>query len=84
MIKRLATMGAVLLAGCAAVVGIKTVGFAPEAIADAKGIDLAPAVAVDRARAAERLGAAIRFQTVSHQLASDNRPEEWGLHHFEI
>jgi len=42
---------------------------------------LAPPVAIDEARAAARLGEAIRFRTVSHQDPALNRWEEWDRFH---
>lgn len=42
---------------------------------------LAAAPSVDAARAAARLGEAVRFQTVLHQNPTDDRPEEWAKLH---
>ena len=69
-------IGALLLAGVA-VVAVRTATFAPKGVADASGITLAEATAFDVDAAAERLGAAVRFQTVSHQDIAENKPEEW-------
>lgn len=60
-----------------AVVGVRTATFAPAAVADASGITVADAPPFDVAAAAQNLGAAIRFQTVSHQDPAENKPEEW-------
>jgi carboxypeptidase PM20D1 len=68
--------GAVLLAGVA-VVAFKTMTFKPAGVADASGITLAPIPAFDIDAAAAHLGAAVRFQTVSHQNVTQNQPEEW-------
>ncbi len=68
--------GGLLLAGVA-VVAVKTATFKPAGVADASGIKVAQAPEIDVAAAATRLGAAVRFQTVSHQDVAENRPEEW-------
>jgi carboxypeptidase PM20D1 len=51
--------------------------FAPEGIADARGIAVAAALPFDAGASAARLGAAIRIQTVSHQDPAENQPGEW-------
>jgi carboxypeptidase PM20D1 len=77
MIKRIGGAIGVLLVATAAVVGAKTMLFAPEDIADSQGIVLAPIPKFDVGVAADHLGQAIRFQTVSHQDPAENKPEEW-------
>lgn len=69
-------IGIVLLA-TAGIVAVRTATFAPGDVATADGISLAQAPAFDVQAAARNLGAAIRFQTVSHQDPADNKPEEW-------
>lgn len=69
-------IGAVLLV-TGGVVALRTAMFAPADVATADGITLAPAPAFDVQAAAANLGAAIRFQTVSHQDPAENKPEEW-------
>jgi carboxypeptidase PM20D1 len=77
MIKKIGIgTGAILLLG-SAVVGVNTARFSPTGIAVAKGIALAAAPNVKGAQIAQNLGEAIRFQTVSNQDASQNKPEEW-------
>ncbi len=77
MIKKIGIgTGAIVLLG-GAVVGVNTARFSPAGIADAKGIALAAAPAVNGTQIAQHLGEAIRFQTVSNQDASQNKPEEW-------
>ncbi len=60
-----------------AIIAVRTMTFQPAGIAAASGIQLAAAPSVNVARAAEHLGAAIRFQTVSHQDAAENQQGEW-------
>jgi carboxypeptidase PM20D1 len=60
-----------------ATVAARTVVFAPAGVALADEIKLAVPPAFNLAEAAKHLGAAIRFQTVSHQEASENKLEEW-------
>lgn len=75
MKKRMAVgVGALALA---AVLAFRTVTFAPAAVGDPAGIKAADLPPIDSQAAAQHLGAAIRFQTVSHQNPADNRPEEW-------
>ncbi len=74
LIGRIALGALVIGAG---VIAVRTVTFGPSGIADARGIILAKAPPFDVNAAALRLGAAIRFQTVSHQNPAENKPEEW-------
>jgi carboxypeptidase PM20D1 len=66
-----------VVAVTAGVVAVRTMTFDVAAVADGRGIRLASAPAADVAGAAQRLGEAVRFLTISHQNAADNRPEEW-------
>ncbi len=76
----LATFGALVLIG--AIVAVKTISFAPQDVATADGIIVAPAgIAVNEGRAALNLGQAIRFKTVSHQNPQENKREEWDKLH---
>lgn len=59
------------------VIAVRTMTFAPSGIGDGSGITVVPAPAIDAQAAAEHLSAAVRFQTVSNQDPSLNRPEEW-------
>ena len=69
-------LGAGLLA-LGAVVGARTAMFAPEAVADGSKIKVATAAPFDVNQAAEHLGAAVRFKTISNQNAADNELAEW-------
>ena len=66
-----------LLAATGAVIGYNTATFAPADLASADGIKVADALAPDAQAAAARLGAAIRFQTVSNQNPAQNRRDQW-------
>lgn len=66
---------AVLALGAA--IAVRTATFAPEAVADGSDVKVAEAPPIDTAAAAEHLGAAIRFQTVSNQDAARNQTAEW-------
>ena len=59
------------------VVGARTAMFEPDAVADGSKIKVAPAAPFDTQLAAEHLGAAVRFKTVSNQNAADNQVAEW-------
>jgi carboxypeptidase PM20D1 len=59
------------------IIGVRTARFAPVGVADASGIKVAAAIAVDVFSAGNHLSEAIQFQTVSHQEKAENRPEEW-------
>ncbi|CAN5593720.1 M20 family peptidase [soil metagenome] len=71
----LTAVGAVLVV--AGVVAGRTATFKAPAAVDLSSIHLAPARPVDVARAAQHLGEAVRFQTVSHQDAAQDQPAEW-------
>ena len=70
-------LGAAVLA-LGTVVGARTAMFEPDAVADGSKIKVAPAAPFDTQLAAEHLGAAVRFKTVSNQNAADNQVAEWG------
>lgn len=69
-------LGAAVLA-LGTVVGARTAMFEPDAVADGSKIKVAPAAPFDTQLAAEHLGAAVRFKTVSNQNAADNQVAEW-------
>ncbi len=77
MWKRLGIGATGLLLAGTAVATVRTLTFSPSAIADAADVKLAPAPDIDVQHAARALGAAIRFQTISHQIAAENKAEEW-------
>jgi carboxypeptidase PM20D1 len=63
------------------VVALRTMAFAPDAIADGSAIKVAPAAPFDTNVAAQHLGEAVRIQTVSNQDASQNQVAEWDKLH---
>lgn len=65
------------LAVTAAVIAYNTATFEPANLASAEGIKVAEALEPDAQAAAARLGAAIRFQTVSNQDAAQNQTAQW-------
>lgn len=69
-----------LLVG-AGVIAYRTSTFTPAGVADAKGITLARAPAIDANAAAGRLGEAVRFMTISNQDPTQNKMEEWAKLH---
>jgi len=70
----------VVLAG---VVLFRTVTFQAPAAAEVKGVTVAPAIAVDVARAAEHLSLAVQIPTVRHQDRAEDVDDEWTrLHQF--
>lgn len=76
--KKTIGIAALLSLGVAAgVVAWNTATFEPAGLAVADDIKLADAIEPDVAAAANRLGAAIRFQTVSNQDPAQNRIEQW-------
>lgn len=75
----LGAVGVVLVV--AGVVAVRTATFKAPAAADPKAANLASARPVDVARAAARLGEAVRFQTISHQDPAEDLPAEWDKLH---
>jgi carboxypeptidase PM20D1 len=65
------------LALIAAVIVVRTVTFAPPSLGKPENMVAIKLPAYDLGQAAGHLGAAIRFQTVSHQNAQDNQPKQW-------
>ena len=73
-------IGLALLLGLGAASGAvawDTARFQPSGLATAEDITLADAIEPDVNAAAARLGAAIRFQTVSNQDAAQNKLDQW-------
>jgi carboxypeptidase PM20D1 len=60
-----------------AIVIIRTETFEPPGATDLSGVRLTPHMAIDVDAAARHLGQAVRFQTISHQNASDNDWSQW-------
>lgn len=81
-IKRLGLVAGALLIIAGGVIGYRTMTFTPAENGQIKAIKLAAIPAFDLATAATNLGAAIRFQTISHQNRADNRIEEWDRLHL--
>jgi carboxypeptidase PM20D1 len=71
----LTAVGLVLAVG--AVVAVRTATFKAPASVDTSSLKLAPARPVDVALAAQHLGQAVRFLTVSHQDPAEDQPAEW-------
>ncbi len=82
--KKLAKFGLVGLSGlliAAGIIGFRTFTFTPGAIGTGTGIAIKPAPAFNIDNAARNLGAAVKFQTISHQEKSENDLTQWdGLH----
>ena len=69
------------LAILAGVVAYRTATYTAPGQAATARVELAPAVPIDGARAAQHLAEAIRIRTVSHQDPQDNDPAEWDRLH---
>jgi carboxypeptidase PM20D1 len=76
MKKWVLAIGAAVVA-LGSVVGARTAMFTPDAVADGSKIKVAAAAPFDAGLAAEHLGAAVRFKTVSNQNKADNQLAEW-------
>lgn len=63
------------------IIVVRTMSFAPSDVASGNGINLSPPPEFDLQKAAANLGEAVRFQTVSHQDASDNDISQWAALH---
>jgi carboxypeptidase PM20D1 len=70
-----------LAAALMAVAAVRTFTFRAPGSFDAAGVALAEPVPVDTARAARRLGEAVRIRTVSHQDPAENETAEWDRLH---
>ena len=70
-----------VVATVAVVVAVRTAAYEPPASTGLTGTALAPAPAIDAARAAAHLSEAIRIRTVSHQDRSENDWAEWDRLH---
>jgi carboxypeptidase PM20D1 len=79
--KKLVLGGGAVIAIAAAVIAYRTVTFAPTDIASGDDIKLAAIPDFDIGLAANHLGEAIRFQTVSHQEVEENDLTQWGQLH---
>lgn len=66
-----------VIAAVGAVIGYNTVTFAPAGLATADGVKVADALEPDAQAAARRLGAAIRFRTISNQDPAQNQIDQW-------
>lgn len=75
--RKFAAVSALALAFVGGGVAIGTLSFDAGSVGQGQGIAVKPAPAINVARAATRLGEAVRFQTVSNQNAADNKVEEW-------
>src|SRR3569832_1225977 len=65
----------------AGVVAVRTATFKAPGQTDLSKVTLAAPIAIDADRAAQHLGQAIRFQTVTHQDPAEDHTDQWdGLH----
>lgn len=71
----------VTLVALGGVIAVRTVTFAPQAVADGAAIKVAALAPFDTNQAAQHLAEAVRFQTISNQDASQNQRGEWGRLH---
>ena len=71
-----AVIGVGLLA-VAGVVAVRTATFKSPVTVDPAAVQLAPSIPIDNAKAAQHLGEAVRFETVTHQDASQDQLGEW-------
>mgnify|MGYP006386968859 FL=1 len=71
----------VVITALVAVVAYRTATYSPLAGDLQSPVELAPAVRIDGALAAQHLAEAVRFRTVSHQDATDNDWAEWDRLH---
>jgi carboxypeptidase PM20D1 len=73
--------GALVVVGAAVVLGgvvaYRTATFKPSTVVDPNAVQVAPSIPIDNARAAQHLGEAVRFQTVTHQDPAENQYGEW-------
>jgi carboxypeptidase PM20D1 len=81
LVRRLLLVLLLALVALVAIVAYRTATFAPANGSQAAVVELAPAVAIDGAVAAQRLAQAVRFRTVSHQDPQDNDWNEWSRLH---
>ncbi|MDQ0464742.1 carboxypeptidase PM20D1 [Caulobacter ginsengisoli] len=63
------------------VVAVRTATYKPPAQVDFSQVKLASAPAIDQAKAAQHLAEAVRIQTISHQLVTDNDYSQWDRLH---
>jgi carboxypeptidase PM20D1 len=81
LIRRAIVVLLLATATLAAIVAYRTATFAPASGREAAVVELAPSIAIDVDRAAQRLAEAVRFRTVSHQDPQDNDWAEWDRLH---
>lgn len=81
LVGKIALGAVVVVALLVAVVLIRTFTWKPPAAVDLSTVTLAQAPAIDQARAAQRLGEAIRFKTISNQDKAANDWAEWDKLH---
>jgi carboxypeptidase PM20D1 len=77
IIRKIAAVGGLGLLAVCGIVAARTAMFEPAGVADARGIIVAAAPDIDVTSASGRLGAAVRFQTVSHQDKTRNDTTQW-------
>ena len=70
-----------VIAVAAAIVAVRTATFKPSTAVDANAVRLAPSIPIDNAKAAERLGEAVRIATISHQDPTEDQLANWEALH---
>ncbi len=80
MKKWVLAFGGVILA-MGGTLAARTAMFTPEAVADGSAVKVGVAPSFDVQQAAQHLGEAVRFQTVSNQDPAQNKVEEWDKLH---
>jgi carboxypeptidase PM20D1 len=81
--KKAALAGVALAVLAGGLIAARTVSFAPDGIAQPTAVSILQLPKIDGQAAAQNLGAAIRFKTISHQDPSENQMDQWdGLHRW--
>lgn len=78
---RSALLAASAIVIVASVIAFRTMTYTPPKATDVSKVLLVPPLVIDNDRAAQHLGEAVRFQTVSHQDAVDNDGGQWDALH---
>ena len=77
MVKRAGLVVGAMTLIAGAIITYRTISFAPAGADTLKAVTLAAAPPFNINAATANLGAAIRFQTISHQDKAENKSEEW-------
>ncbi len=82
-VRKLALGVGVALGAVIIIVAVRTATFKPPTQIDPGAVSLAPAIAIDNAKAAEHLGEAVRIPTISHQDPAQDDAAQWeSLHQW--